>query len=129
MPYNAGRPSSRGAYCQPVDPTRFNNDVYTFVKDTRSELELFSAQSNSTGATVYTEPKRVAPAEGFSIYASGTGTTLIETSVDAISWVSLSLITNSNYYSSTAPLPWVRVGLQTGATSMTVWMFRKYHIY
>lgn len=130
----SGKPSSRGDYNPVTAPDRFNKDLSTVrlnSKNTSPQLKIYTSQSNSSGSTVYSDPIRIAPAEGFSVYVSGTGDVEVQTCVSpqAGSWFTQTTITNSGIYSTTSPLRWLRIGLADGASSMNVWVFRKYVAY
>lgn len=116
-----------------TNPTHFEHgsDTTFFFKKTQPELKVFNSFSNSTGSTVYSEPIRVAPAEGLSAYTSGTGTVTVEASVDPGTgvWATIDTLTDSDIFATNTDYAWIRIGVANAASNMDVWVYRKYKPY
>ena len=128
-----GQPVGARGWGKTTNPTHFSHatDTTFFHKKTNPEVQMYDGESNASGVTVYSQPLRIAPAEGFSVYSSGTGDVDIQVGVnpDTGIWVTIDTLTDVDLYTTVNNHAWLRIGLQTGVSNMTVWIYRKYRQY
>lgn len=107
------------------------DDTTFFQSKTTPEVLVFNNTDNSSGSTVYSEPISVAPAEGFSVYVTGTGNVEVQVTVNPASdiWVTLGTINNGGSYSTNDKHPWVRLGQVTASSGITAYVYRQYSSY
>lgn len=128
----SGKPSCRGDFNPVTAPDRFHttNAERLNRKDTRPEIQVFD--NISPGTTTNSDVYPVGACVGFSVHKKGTGNVLVQVSPEpqAGTWFTVdTMSSNPDSYDTVSPHSFVRIQCPSGASGVSVWLYRKYAAY
>lgn len=115
-----------------TNPTHFEHapDTNFFFKKTDSEVEVYT--NFTTGVDAQSRPYQTGTSGSFGIKKEGSGTVLVQVTPNPVTglWYTIATLgTDPDEFSSKSNYPFVRIQVNSGASGVSVSLWRQYTTY